>query len=322
MARFRIGFMGTPPFAAEALAALIAAGHEIPVVYTQPPRPSGRGHKTTQSAVHDLAERQGIEVRCPASLRSVEERARFAALRLDLAVVAAYGLILPPEFLHGTRLGCFNIHASLLPRWRGAAPIQRAILAGDAVTGVTIMRMDKGLDTGPTLMRQTVPIAGTTTGAALTGTLARLGADLMVETLDLLAQDALEEIPQPERGVTYAAKLDRSEGQIDWTNSAIALDRKVRALNPWPGTFFALRGERIKLLDAEIRDAEGEPGAVLPPEDGCPVVACGLGALKLKTLQRPGKTAQDGASFLRGFDLPPGTILDHDQYALETHHRV
>jgi methionyl-tRNA formyltransferase len=325
VSRYRLAFMGTPPFAARALDALIKAGHAIPAIYTQPPRPAGRGQKPVPSAVQALAEAHGIEVRDPASLRGQEEQERFAALDLDLAVVAAYGLILPKPILEAPRLGCFNIHASLLPRWRGAAPIQRAILAGDAITGVTIMRMDPGLDTGPMLLKRTVPIGRWTTTASLTDELAGLGAELIAETLDLMAQDALEETSQPERGVTYAAKLDRVEGQINWQASAINLDRRVRALNPWPGTFFTVRGERIKLLAATICDDEGVPGMLLAQSkaDGSPIVACGLGALKLTQLQRPGRTAQDGAAFLRGFELAPGTILGADDvHALETHNRV
>jgi methionyl-tRNA formyltransferase len=290
VSRLRLAFMGTPPFAARALAALIAAGHDIRVVYTQPPRPSGRGHKTVPSAVHALADRHGIEVRHPPSL-----------------------------------LGCFNIHASLLPRWRGAAPIQRAILAGDAVTGVTIMRMEAGLDTGPMLLERSVPIGRWTTTTTLTDELAALGAEMIVEALDGIAAGTIEETPQPEDGVTYAAKLDRAEGLIDWRVAAVELDRRVRALNPWPGTYFTVGGERIKLLEAAACAGSGEPGTVLAPAkaDGSPVVACGRGALKLTLLQRPGRTRQDGAAFLRGFELAPGSQLgSEDADALEAHDRV
>jgi methionyl-tRNA formyltransferase len=325
MSRYRLAFMGTPPFAARALEALIAAGHEIAAAYTQPPRPAGRGQKQVPSAVQTLAESHRIEVRYPATLRDPKEQESFAALNLDLAVVAAYGLILPKPILAAPRLGCLNIHGSLLPRWRGAAPIQRAILAGDAVTGVTIMRMEAGLDTGPMLLKRTVPIGRWTNTATLTQEMSDLGAELIVEALDLLSQDALDETPQPERGVTYATKLDRSEGQIDWQSSAITLDRRVRALNPWPGAFFTARGERIKLLAAAISDDDGVPGMLLAPSksDGCPVVACGVGALKLVELQRPGRMPQDGAAFLRGFDLAPGSLLGADDVrTLETHDRV
>jgi methionyl-tRNA formyltransferase len=306
----RIAFMGTPPFAARALEALIAAGHEIAAVYSQPPRPAGRGHRLVKSAVQTLAESHGIEVRTPERLKSPDEHAAFAALNLDLAVVAAYGLILPKAILDAPRLGCLNIHASLLPRWRGAAPIQRAILAGDSETGVTIMRMDVGLDTGPMLLKGTVPIGRWTTSVGLTDELADLGAGLVVEAIARLEKGDLPDIPQPEDGMTYAAKLDRADGTIDWTQSATEIDRRVRALTPWPGTSFELNGERIKLLEATPTSANGAPGTIIgTSENGSPIAACGTGALKLTLLQRPGKAAQDGASFLRGFALPPGTSL-------------
>jgi methionyl-tRNA formyltransferase len=306
----RLAFMGTPPFAARALQALIDAGHEVACVYSQPPRPAGRGHKLVKSAVQTLAEAHGIEVRTPARLRAPEEHERFAALDLDVAVVAAYGLILPQAILDAPKYGCINIHGSLLPRWRGAAPIHRAILAGDSETGITIMRMDAGLDTGPMLLKRAEPIGRWTTATSLTDELAEIGAALIVEALGLLEQGALPETPQPAEGMTYAAKLDRSEGAIDWRLPAVELDRKVRALNPWPGTIFTVRGERIKLLEAQIRADAGEPGHVLDPaDDGCPVVACGAAALKLIQLQRPSRSPQDGPSFLRGFPLPPGMDL-------------
>ncbi len=320
----RIAFMGTPPFAAEALSALIAAGHEIAAVYSQPPRPAGRGHKLVKSAVHQLVEAHGIEVRTPERLKSPEEHAAFAALNLDAAVVAAYGLILPRPILAAPKHGCINIHASLLPRWRGAAPIQRAMLAGDAATGITIMQMDAGLDTGPILMKQAILIGERTDAATLTGDLARLGAAMIVEALRRLERGELPETPQPEEGVTYAAKLDRSEGVIDWREPAMLIDRKVRALNPWPGTIFTAAGERIKLLRTSIRIGRPvHPGTVLDPSPGgSPMVACGQGALRLDRLQRPGRTPQDGADFLRGFPLPPGTVLGADAHALETDDRV
>jgi methionyl-tRNA formyltransferase len=322
--RFRLAFMGTPPFAARALAALLDAGHEVACVYSQPPRPAGRGHKEMPSAVHALAETKNIPVRTPISLKSPEEQAAFAAFELDAAVVAAYGLILPRPILDAPRLGCFNIHASILPRWRGAAPIQRAILAGDAQSGVTIIRMNAGLDTGPMLLKRTVPLDRWTTATSLTEELAGLGAELIAETLDLLAEDALDETPQPERGVTYASKIDRAEGAIDWQSSAIDLDRRVRALNPWPGTVFTVRGERIKLLEARICSDDAPAGTVLEPAaaDGSPVVACGVGALQLTVLQRAGRTPQDGAAFLRGFPLAPGTVLGTEHDALEAHDRI
>jgi methionyl-tRNA formyltransferase len=307
----RLAFMGTPPFAAKALEALIAAGHEIAAVYSQPPRPAGRGHKLIPSAVHQLAEKHGIPVRTPAKLRTVvEEHEAFAALKLDLAVVAAYGLILPQPILDAPRLGCLNIHGSLLPRWRGAAPVQRAILAGDKETGITIMRMDAGLDTGPMLLKGAVPIGRWTTATDLFDQLADLGAELIVKAIAQLKRGDLPDIPQPEEGVTYAAKLDRAEGQIDWNLPAADLDRSVRALNPWPGTSFMLRGERIKLLEATIAVGEGPAGALLYlTDDGSPVVACNPGALKLVTLQRPNRGPQDSASLIRLFELMPGAAL-------------
>ena len=307
----RLAFMGTPPFAAKALEALIQAGHEIAAVYSQPPRPAGRGHKLVPSAVHMLAEKHGIPVRTPAKLRTVvEEHEAFAALKLDLAVVAAYGLILPQAILDAPRLGCLNIHGSLLPRWRGAAPVQRAILAGDKETGITIMRMDAGLDTGPMLLKGTVPIGRWKTATDLFEQLADLGAELIVKAIARLKKGDLPDIPQPEEGVTYAAKLDRAEGQIDWNLPAADLDRKVRALNPWPGTTFMLRGERIKLLEATIAVGEGPAGVLLYlTDDGSPVVACDPGALKLVTLQRPNRGPQDSASLMRLFDLVPGAAL-------------
>jgi methionyl-tRNA formyltransferase len=312
----RLAFMGTPPFAARALEALIAAGHDIAAIYTQPPRPAGRGHKLVKSAVHVLAESHGLEVRTPERLKSAEEHAAFAALGLDVAVVAAYGLILPKAILDAPIHGCINIHGSLLPRWRGAAPVQRAILAGDAETGITIMRMDAGLDTGPMLLKRAVSIGRWTTAAGLMDDLAVLGGAMIVEALRLLELGELTETPQPAEGVTYASKLDRAEGLIDWAEPAATLDRKVRALNPWPGTTFALRGERIKLLEAAIQFRRGAPGAVLDPApDGCPIVACGEGALKLLQVQRPSRAAQDGASFLRGFALAPGISLLDDTCA-------
>jgi methionyl-tRNA formyltransferase len=318
----RIAFMGTPPFAARALEALIAAGHEIAAVYSQPPRPAGRGNKLVKSAVITLAEAHGIEVRTPERLKSPEEHAAFAALGLDVAVVAAYGLILPRAILDAPIHGCLNIHGSLLPRWRGAAPVQRAILAGDSETGITIMRMDSGLDTGPMLLKRAVSIGRWTTAAGLMDDLAALGAAMIVEALSLLERGELTETPQPAEGVTYAAKLDRSEGLIDWAEPAASLDRKVRALNPWPGTIFTARGERIKLLEASIQFRGGEPGTVLEPAaDGCPIIACGEGALKLVQVQRPSRSPQDGASFLRGFALHPGINLLND-HALETDHRA
>jgi methionyl-tRNA formyltransferase len=307
--RLRLAFMGTPEFAATALRALADTRHELVVVYTQPPRPTGRGHKTHPSPVHQLAESLGIPVRHPPTLKDAEAQAAFAALDLDLAVVAAYGLILPRPILTAPRLGCVNIHASLLPRWRGAAPIQRAILAGDTVTGVTIMQMEAGLDTGPMLLRGEVPITPQTTATSLHDSLAALGARLIVETLEPLAAGALPAIPQPDQGITYAAKLEREEGRLDWRLSAAEIDRRVRALNPAPGVWFDWGEERIKLLalDALLADGGSEtPGTVL---DDDLLIRCGDGAIRPAFLQRAGRQAVDRQAFLRGNSIPRGTVL-------------
>ncbi|HVB16604.1 MAG TPA: methionyl-tRNA formyltransferase [Stellaceae bacterium] len=300
--------MGTPAFAATILAALIDAGHRLRAVYSQPPRPAGRGHRLQPSPVQALAERHGIPVHCPATLRDAHAQAEFAAIRADAAVVAAYGLILPPPVLAAPRFGCLNVHASLLPRWRGAAPIQRAILAGDSESGVTIMQMDEGLDTGPMLLQQAMPIMPNTTAGELSENLAVLGAHLLVEALDGVAGGTLRPRPQPSEGVTYAAKLRREEARLDWRLPAAVLERQVRAFDPWPGAFFMAGGERIRVLRAEIgplADA-ASPGTVL---DEHLSIACAEGALRPLKLQRPGRTALDTAAFLRGFALPPGTVL-------------
>jgi methionyl-tRNA formyltransferase len=297
-------FMGTPEFAATILGALIAAGHRVKVAYSQPPRPAGRGHRLQPSPVQALAERHGIAVRCPTSLRGPETQAEFAALAADVAVVAAYGLILPKPVLDAPRRGCLNVHASLLPRWRGAAPIQRAILEGDRETGVTIMRMDEGLDTGAMLLRETVPIGPTTTAGELTETLAALGGRLIVEALGRL--DTLTPQRQPEDGVTYAKKLSRDEARLDWRAAADRLERQVRAFDPWPGAFFLLGEERIRVLAAEVAAGGGAPGTVL---DEQLTIACGDGALRPTRLQRAGRGAMAAAALLRGFVIPPGTVL-------------
>ena len=298
-------FMGTPEFAATVLAGLIGAGHRVRTVYTQPPRSSGRGRRLQPSPVQALAERHGLPVHCPTSLRSAEAQ---AALGADAAVVAAYGLILPAPVLRAPRLGCLNVHASLLPRWRGAAPIQRAILAGDRETGVTIMQMDEGLDTGPMLLQQAAPIGPSTTAGELTEQLGDLGTRLMLEALDGAARGALAARPQPEEGVTYAAKLRREDAWLDWRKPAAALERQVRAFDPWPGAYFEGRGERIRVLRAEeVRaDAAAAPGTII---DKHLTIACGEAGLRLLTLQRAGRGAVDAAAFLRGFALPSGTLL-------------
>ena len=306
--RLDLAFMGTPEFAATILDALIAARHRLRAVYTQPPRPAGRGHRMQPSPVQALAERHGIAVRCPTTLRDAEMQAAFAALDVDAAVVAAYGLILPPAILAAPRLGCLNVHASLLPRWRGAAPIQRAILAGDRETGVTIMQMDAGLDTGPILLQEAVPIGPDTTGGGLSETLAALGARLILGALDGVARGCLKPRPQPSEGVTYAAKLRRDEAQLDWHRPADALERQVRAFDPWPGAFFAANGERIRVLAAaaEPQSSTAPPGTVL---DERLTIACSAGRLRLLRVQRAGRGALDAAAFLRGFRLLPGMVL-------------
>jgi methionyl-tRNA formyltransferase len=306
--RLRLAFMGTPDFAVPILAALIEAEHEIAAVYCQPPRPSGRGHRTQPSPVQEFAAARGLAVRHPVSLRTPEAQAELAALTLDAAVVAAYGLILPKPILMAPRLRCINVHASLLPRWRGAAPIQRAILAGDAVTGVTIMQMDEGLDTGAMLLAESVPIGPKTTAGALHDTLATLGSRLVVEALDRLAAGTLPPRPQPDEGVTYAAKLRREEGRLDWRRQAIELERAVRALNPWPGTWLEIAGERIKVLAAELApgNAGAAPGTV---RDDRLAIACAEGALRPTLLQRAGRGTVDTDAFLRGFPVRPGDIL-------------
>jgi methionyl-tRNA formyltransferase len=300
--------MGTPGFAATILDALIGARHRILTVYTQPPRPAGRGHHPQPSPVQTLAEEHRITVRCPATFREAAEHAAFAALGADAAVVAAYGLILPSPILGAPRLGCLNVHASLLPRWRGAAPIQRALIAGDRETGITIMQMEEGLDTGPILMQEAMPIPANATTADLTAELAVLGARLMVTTLNRIAEGRVSSRPQPLEGVTYARKIDREEGRLDWRLSSIALERRVRALDPWPGAFFEVGGERIRVHAAvELPGpAGGIPGTVL---DERLSVACGEGVLRLVRLQRPGRAPLEAPAFLRGFPIHPGTML-------------
>jgi len=301
----RLAYMGTPDFAVPALLALVEAGHEIAAVYTQPPRPAGRGYRLQPSPVQRVAEERGLPVRHPKTLRTPEAQAEFAALGLDAAVVAAYGLILPQPVLDAPRLGCFNIHASLLPRWRGAAPIHRAILEGDAETGVTIMRMEAGLDTGPTLSAERVPIGPRTTTPELHDTLAALGARLIGPALDAVAAGRAVETPQPEAGVTYAAKIGPEDGRIGWAD-ADAVDRQVRALTPKPGAWFEHAGERIKVLAAEPAEGSAEPGTVL---DDALTVACGRGAIRLTRLQRPGKAPVPARDLLNGFPIPAGTRL-------------
>lgn len=296
--------MGTPEFATPALVALVEAGHEVVAAYTQPPRPGGRrGKELTPSPVHKEAEARGIEVRHPVSLKGAEEQAAFAALQADVAVVAAYGLILPQAILDAPARGCLNIHASILPRWRGAAPIQRAILAGDPTTGVTIMQMEAGLDTGPMLATLRTTIDRKTAGN-LTAELAEKGARLLIDTVRELEKH--RPVTQPEDGVTYARKIDKAEARLDFTQSAEQVERQVRAFMPAPGAFFELDGERYKVLAADIVEGQGKPGSTL---DDALTVACGVDALQITRIQRAGKPAMDSTDLLRGRPVVAGTQL-------------
>ena len=294
----RIVFMGTPDFSVPVLEALVEAGHEIAAVYCQPPRPAGRGKKDRLSPVQARAEALGLAVRHPVTLRSEEAQAEFAALKADVAVVVAYGLILPQPVLDAPAHGCLNIHASLLPRWRGAAPIHRAIMAGDAETGVCIMQMEAGLDTGPVLLREAIEIGAEETTGALHDRLSALGARLIVEALARL--EDLRAEPQPEAGVTYAEKIDKAEARVDWARPAAEVDRLIRGLAPFPGAWCEIGGERVKLLGSRLVDGEGLPGAVL---EGF-VVACGTGAVEITEAQRAGKRAMTATDVLKGLDLP------------------
>ncbi|WP_394664402.1 methionyl-tRNA formyltransferase [uncultured Sphingomonas sp.] len=300
----RIIFMGTPGFAVPVLHALVEAGHDVVASYSQPPRPGGRrGRQLVPSPVQQAAESLGIPVLTPVSLRAAEEQARFADFGADVAVVAAYGLILPQPILDAPRLGCLNVHGSLLPRWRGAAPIQRSILAGDVVTGVGIMQMEAGLDTGPVRLEDSTPVGRKTTGE-LTDELAAMGARLMVQVL--ADPDRYPPRPQPQDGVTYAAKIDKAETRLDFTQSAAQLERQVRAFQPAPGAWFEVRDERIKILSAEPIDAKGAAGEVL---DEHLTIACGEGALRPLTVQRAGRGVSSAQDLLRGFPIPAGTRL-------------
>ncbi|WP_299666943.1 methionyl-tRNA formyltransferase [uncultured Ruegeria sp.] len=303
----RIIFMGTPDFSVPVLDALVEAGHEVVAVYCQPPRPAGRGKKDRPTPVHARAEALGLEVRHPTSLKSQDEQARFAALNADIAVVVAYGLILPQPILDAPTHGCLNIHASLLPRWRGAAPIHRAIMAGDAQTGICIMQMEAGLDTGPVLLREVTDIGIEETTVQLHDRLSDMGAALIVEALANLPN--LTPDPQPQDGVTYAAKIDKSEARIDWSAPASEVDRKIRGLSPFPGAWTEVGGDRIKLLASRLAKGQGVPGEVL---DEHLSVACGEGAVELLRLQRAGKGAQDTETFLRGWPIPVGTRLSSE----------
>jgi methionyl-tRNA formyltransferase len=297
----RIVFMGTPEFAVPTLDALIAGGHQIMAVYSQPPRPAGRGRALRPSPVQQRAEAAGIEVRTPLSLKDPPEQEAFAALRTEFAIVAAYGLILPRPILDAPRRGCLNVHASLLPRWRGAAPIQRAILAGDPMTGITIMRMEEGLDTGPMLARMPTKIERKSAGE-LTAELAGMGGALMAEILNRFGD--VGAMPQREEGATYAPKIRKEEARLDFSRSAIEVERQVRAFNPAPGAWVELGGERIRILKAEISEAAGAPGTVI---DDRLAIACAEGAIVPELVQRAGRAAMSPAELLRGFAVPPGT---------------
>lgn len=300
----RVVFMGTPDFSVPVLDALVEAGHEIAAVYCQPPRPAGRGKKDRPTPVHARAEALGLEVRHPVSLKGAAEQAGFAALNADVAVVVAYGLILPQAILDAPAHGCLNIHASLLPRWRGAAPIHRAIMAGDEETGICIMQMEAGLDTGPVLMVDETEIGETETTDQLHDRLSKMGASLIVAALKDLP--GLVPVPQPDEGVTYAHKIDKSEAKIDWTAPAEEVDRKIRGLSPFPGAWTEIDGQRVKLLASRLGEGAGAPGTLL---DEALTVACGSGAVQLLRLQRAGKGAQDVETFLRGFPLEKGRQL-------------
>ncbi|NUS20876.1 MAG: methionyl-tRNA formyltransferase [Mesorhizobium sp.] len=298
----RIVFMGSPDFAVPSLDALVEGGHEVICVYCQPPRPAGRGKADRKTAVHERAEALGIEVRTPKSLRNEEEQARFRDLEADIAIVAAYGLILPKPILDAPKQGCVNVHASLLPRWRGAAPIQRAILAGDEISGVTIMKMDEGLDTGPMLLKRELDLRGKTAGQ-VTEELAQLGASALVEWL----ADPTPPEPQPDGGETYATKVDKAEARIDWSRAAAEIERQVRAFNPMPGAWFEANGERVKLLAVEVDSRfRGNDGEVL---DDALTISCSEGAVRPTLVQRAGRGAMTPGELLRGFAIPKGTIL-------------
>jgi methionyl-tRNA formyltransferase len=308
----RLAFMGTPDFAVGTLAELVSAGHEVAAVYTQPPRPRGRGQTLQPSPVHAFAEGLGLEVRNPKSMRDPDAIAAFQALDLDAAVVVAFGQILPAEVIDAPRLGTFNLHASLLPRWRGAAPIQRAIMAGDAVTGVQVMRLTVGLDEGDIVLSETVPIEWDETAGTLHDKLAIVGASLISPALAAIERGNAVETPQASEGVTYAKKLKPEETRIDWSRTAPEVDRHIRGLSPFPGAWFEAPDKhdkglvRVKALMSRVSPAAGHPGEVL---DGELLIACGDGAVRLTRVQREGKGPQDADTFLRGLPLPEGTVL-------------
>jgi len=310
MSTFRIAFMGSPDFAVPALAELLSCGRDVVCVYSQPPRPAGRGQALRKTPVQVFAEERGIEVRTPKSLKKAPEQEAFAALGLDLAVVVAYGLILPKAVLDAPRLGCVNLHGSLLPRWRGAAPIQRALMAGDRETGVEVMRMEEGLDTGPVFSRARTQIEPDDTAQTLHDRLAALGAPLLAKAVDEIARGRARETAQAEEGVTYARKIDPGEARIDWTKTAREIDLQIRGLSPFPGAWFALPGEkgpvRVKALLSRPGLGRGAPGEVL---DDALLVACGDGAVRLLRVQREGRHALDATEFQRGKPILAGVML-------------
>ena len=302
----RLAFMGSPTFALPALEALLDAGHEVGCVYSQPPRPAGRGKQERQTPVHAFAASRGIEVRTPKSLKRAEEQEAFAALKLDAAIVVAYGLILPKVILDAPKLGAFNLHGSLLPRWRGAAPIQRAIMAGDRITGVQVMRMEVGLDTGPVLATAETRIDADDNSSTLHDRLAALGARLLVDTLEKVERGEAVEAPQTEEGVTYAHKITPAETRIDWTKPAREVDAMIRGLAPSPGAWFELDGARIKVLHSRLGLGDGAPGEALDDEF---LIACGSAAVRLLTVQREGRGPLAAEAYLRGAPVPMGTLL-------------
>ncbi len=303
---FRLAFMGSPTFALPTLEALIDAGHDVACVYSQPPRPAGRGKQERPTPVHALAAARGIEVRTPKSLKKADEQAAFAALNLDLAIVVAYGLILPKIILDAPKHGALNLHGSLLPRWRGAAPIQRAVMAGDRVTGVQVMRMEEGLDTGPVLASVETPIEFEDNTSTLHDRLSLLGARLMRDTLDKLERGETRETPQSEEGVTYAHKITPADARIDWSKPAREIDFQIRGLSPTPGAWFELDGVRVKALHSRLGQGVGAPGEAL---DDNLLVACGEGAVRLLTVQREGRGPLAAEAFLRGQPVPTGARL-------------
>ncbi|MDP3495453.1 MAG: methionyl-tRNA formyltransferase [Hyphomonadaceae bacterium] len=302
----RIAFMGSPEFSVPTLEAVIAAGHEVACVYSQPPRPAGRGKQLTKTAVHEAAERHGIQVRTPVNFKAAEDREAFAALKLDTAVVVAYGLLLPRAVLDAPRLGCFNIHGSILPRWRGAAPIHRAVMAGDAVTGVQVMKMDVGLDTGPVMLTATTPISEADTTGSVHDRLSQLGASLMVEGLALLEAGPVTLVSQAAEGVTVAPKVSPAEARIDWKRTGQEVATHIRGLSPFPGAWFELDGQRIKALHATAEIGSGEPGEALNDDL---LIACGEDAVRLTRLQRAGKGQMTAEEFQRGARISRGVKL-------------